>query len=51
MSSHPAEEAGRRFKIGREHGGISEKRGFGYAKWLANPCDGGNRENDPQNSM
>jgi hypothetical protein len=51
MSSHPAEEAGRGVKIGTEHGGISENGVLAMRNGLQTRAMGGNRKNDPQNSM
>jgi hypothetical protein len=40
VSLPPAYEAGWGVKVRAEHGGGSEKHGFGVEKWLAKPGDG-----------
>ena len=40
VSLHMAQKTGRGVKIGGEHGGGTEKQGFGVAKRLANPTAG-----------
>ena len=40
VSLHPAQEAGWGVKARAEHGGGSDKHGFGVAKLLAKPSDG-----------
>jgi hypothetical protein len=40
VSLPPAQAVGWGVKIGKEHGGGTEKRGFGTPNLLAKPCEG-----------